>query len=187
MADEAGDGVERGRAGADPGAFWVRDGDGRGGGGEAAEAAGALELAVVERGLLRAGGREHDRVPGRHARRVPRREAQPAPRLPQSRRRLLRRVRPPPAPAPLAQRRRRVHGRRVAPRIGRGRWLVSPLGHRCAEMSLADTHTDRHSRCLAPGRRRHVLRLRITLAKFSSWISQAPVMFSSVIGIDQIA
>lgn len=128
MANEGGDGVERGGAGADSGAVWVRDGDGRGGGGEAAEAAGAIELAVVERGLLGAGGREHDGVPWRHARRVPRREAQPTPRLPQNRRRLLRRVRPPPAPTPMG-RRRGVHGvaspsDRTVALVG---WSVSPL------------------------------------------------------------
>jgi hypothetical protein len=122
VANEGGDSVERGSAGADSGAVWVRDGDGRGGGGEAAEAPAALELAVVECGLLGAGGRKHDGVPGRHARWVPRREAQPAPRLPQSRGRLLSRVRPPTAPAPLPRRRRRqVHGlppRRPSDRTG---------------------------------------------------------------------
>lgn len=50
MANKGSDGVERGGAGADAGAVGVRDGDGRGGGREAAEGAGALELAVVERG-----------------------------------------------------------------------------------------------------------------------------------------
>ena len=125
--------MERGSAGADSGAVWVRDGDGRGGGGEATEAPGALELAVVERGLLGAGGREQDGVPGRHARRVPRREAQPAPRLPQSLRRLLSRVRPPTEAAALPRRRRRqVHGlppRRpsLSDRTGALAWLVSPL------------------------------------------------------------
>lgn len=110
MANKGSDGVERGGAGADAGAVGVRDGDGRGGGREAAEGAGALELAVVERGLLRAGGREHDGVPGRHARRVARGQPQPAPRLSQRRRRLLRRARPPPSRA-------RVHRRRL-PRLG---------------------------------------------------------------------
>jgi len=40
----------------------VEDGDGRGGGGEAAEGTDVLELAAVERDLLGAGGHEHDGV-----------------------------------------------------------------------------------------------------------------------------
>lgn len=110
MANKGSDGVERGGAGADAGAVGVGDGDGRGGGREAAEGAYALELAVVERGLLGAGSREHDGVPGRHARRVARGQSQPAPRLSQRRCRLLRRARPPPSRA-------RVHRRRL-PRLG---------------------------------------------------------------------
>jgi hypothetical protein len=105
VANEGGDGVERGRARADARAVGVGDGDGDCGVREAAEAPGARELAVVKRGLLGAGGREHDGVPGRHARRVASREPQPAPGLAQRRRRLPRCVGPPPAPVA----RRRLH------------------------------------------------------------------------------
>lgn len=123
MAGKGVDRVERGGAGADAGAVGVGDGDGRGGGGEAAEGAGSLELAVVERGLLGAGGREHDGVPGRHARRVARGQPQPAPRLPQRRRRLLRRARPPPSRARVHRLASRALGpwtrTRIGPRRGR--------------------------------------------------------------------
>jgi hypothetical protein len=82
-----------------------------------------VELAVVERGLLGAGGREHDGVLGRHARRVARGQPQPAPRLSQRRRRLLRRAR--------VHRRRLPRGRRHGDR-GRGHQRALRLLHGAA-------------------------------------------------------
>ena len=73
MVGKGGDGVEHGGAGADVDTVRAGDGDGRGGGEEVAESAGALELVVIERDQLGAGGREQDVVPGQHTRRVTRR------------------------------------------------------------------------------------------------------------------
>ena len=64
MGSEGVNGVESGGAGADPVAIGVRDGEGESGRGDTAHALGAVELPVVEPGLLGASGGEHDGVPG---------------------------------------------------------------------------------------------------------------------------
>jgi hypothetical protein len=82
MRSEGVNGVESGSSGADPLAVGVGHGESDGGGGDAAHALGALELPVVELGLLGAGGREHDGVPGGDPGRVPHRQPQMVPRFP---------------------------------------------------------------------------------------------------------
>lgn len=85
MRSELVDGMESGGSRADPQAVRVGHGESDGGGGNAANALGALELPVVELPLLGTGGREHDRIPCRNPSGMPDRQPQMVPGFPQHR------------------------------------------------------------------------------------------------------
>ncbi len=64
MGSEGVNGVESGSAGADPMAIGIGDGKGESGGGDTAHALGAVELPIVEVGLVGASSGEDDGIPG---------------------------------------------------------------------------------------------------------------------------
>lgn len=80
---ESENGIKSGGAGADALAVGVRNGESDGGWSNAAHSLGAVELPVIELGLLRASCRQNDGVPCAYPSRITDRQPQMVPSAPQ--------------------------------------------------------------------------------------------------------